>query len=111
MPLSQCRPWVTLTAATAMTTKIIFAGTLIGGASLVVLPFAAFAQSNEAEYCSALITRYQTYLRSTDQHVGLDQDAATNLAIDQCEAGDTRSGIPVLEGKLKAVGIELPTHS
>jgi hypothetical protein len=75
------------------------------------LPFAAFAQSNEAEYCSALITRYETYLRSIGQRVGVDQDAATKLAIEQCKAGDTRSGISVLEGRLKKAGIELPTHS
>ena len=86
----------------------VFAGTLIVGASIALLS-AAFAQSKEAAYCSALIDRYQTYLRSTGRHVGVDQDAA-KLATDQCKAGDTGSGIPALEGMLKEAGIGLPTH-
>ena len=86
-----------------------FAGTLIVGASLVVLSFATCAQSKEAAYCSALIDRYQTYLRSTGRHVGVDQDTA-KLATDQCKAGDTGSGIPALEGMLKEAGIGLPTR-
>jgi len=94
----------------AMATKINFAGTLIVSASFIVLPSTAFAQSNEAEYCSALITRYQTYLGSTGQHDGVDKDAAARLAIEQCRAGDTRTGVPVLEGRLKKAGIELPTR-
>ena len=86
----------------------IFAGTLSVSASITVTfaAFAAFAQSNAAEYCSALVTRYQTYLRSTDQQVGV----AARIAIDECKAGDTKSGIPVLERRLKNAGIELPAH-
>jgi hypothetical protein len=90
----------------------IFTRTLIVSASLV-LPFAAFAQSNDAAYCSALIAKYQAYLGSSGsgKHSGLDQDATAKLAIDQCRAGDTKSGIPVLEGRLKDAKIELPARS
>ena len=85
-----------------------FAGTLSVGASLL-MAFAAFAQSNAALYCSALIARYETYLSSTGQEVGGGQTAA-RMAIDECKAGNTKSGIPVLERRLKKAGIELPTH-
>ena len=78
----------------------------------LVLPFAALAQSDDAAYCSALIAKYQIYLGSSasGKHGGIDQDSAAKLAIDQCKAGDTKSGIPVLEGKLRDAKIELPTR-
>ena len=87
----------------------ILTRTLMVSTSLV-LPFAAFAQSNDAAYCSALAAKYQAYLGSSasGKHVGLDQDAAAKLAIDQCKTGDTNSGIPVLEGKLRDAKIDLP---
>jgi hypothetical protein len=87
----------------------ILTTSLLAGASLV-LPFSAFAQSTDAAYCSALTAKYQAYLGSSasGKHSGLDQDATAKLAIDQCKAGDTKSGIPVLEGKLKDAKVELP---
>ena len=85
----------------------VFAGTLIAGAS-TVLPFAAFAQPKEAAYCSSLIARYQTYLRHTSTGHPVSENRDAELAIDQCKAGDTESGIPVLEDKLKNAGIALP---
>jgi hypothetical protein len=87
----------------------ILTTSLMAGASLV-LPFSAFAQSADAAYCSALAAKYQTYLGSSasGKHPGLDQDAAAKNAIDQCKTGDTKSGIPVLEGKLRDAKIDLP---
>jgi hypothetical protein len=79
---------------------------------LLGLPFAAAAQSNDAQYCSALIAKYQAYLggSASGKHGGLDQDATAKMAIDKCKAGDTSTGIPILEGKLKDAKIELPSR-
>ncbi len=70
----------------------------------------ASAQS-DAQYCNALIDKYQRYLGSsgTGQHLGIDQNAAARVAIDNCKAGDY-SGIPVLERELRNAKLELPSR-
>ena len=86
--------------------RYLLASTLLG------LPVAAAAQSDDARYCAALTAKYQTYLGSsaTGKHVGLDQDAIARMAIDKCRAGETSTGIPILEGKLRDAKIELPSR-
>ena len=80
--------------------------------ALLGLPFTAAAQSNDAKYCSALINKYETYLGSSGsgRHVDVDQDAIAKMAVEKCKAGDTSTGIPILEGKLRDAKIELPTR-
>ena len=71
----------------------------------------ASAQSNDAAYCKALISKYQHYLSSTGSgsQAGIDNNAAARVAIDKCNAGDY-SGIPVLEQALHNAKLELPSH-
>ena len=83
---------------------------LITGLSLVAaLP--AAAQGNDADYCKALTGKYQHYLSNngTGRHMGVDQNAAANVAIDKCKAGDF-SGIPVLEQELRNAKLDLPAR-
>jgi hypothetical protein len=72
----------------------------------------AMAQGNDAAYCQALTSKYQSYVAglSSGKHGEGDQNATANVAIDKCKAGDF-SGIPVLEQQLRANRIDLPAHS
>jgi len=83
---------------------------LISGLALAAA-VPASAQSNDAEYCNALIGKYQHYLSSngSGKHGGIDQDATARVAIDKCKAGDY-SGIPVLERELQNAKLELPSR-
>ena len=71
----------------------------------------AAAQSSDADYCNALIGKYQHYLSSngSGKHVGIDQDATARVAIDKCKTGDY-SGIPVLERELQNAKLDLPSR-
>ena len=82
-------------------------------AAAIILPVGASAQLNDAQYCAALIGKYQSYLGGygSSRHGGLDQDATAKVAIDECQTGDTATGIPVLEGKLRDAKVELPSRS
>ncbi len=73
------------------------------------LPFAATAQSNDATYCKALIQSYQLYVVKTGGHSPNTGALDGQVAMEHCRAGDT-SGIPVLEQKLRAAGVELPAR-
>jgi hypothetical protein len=67
-----------------------------------ILPFAAFAQSADVKYCTAL---GDTYSRV----VGLNSATAGAVpeAMAKCKAGDA-SGIPVLEKALTEQKVTLP---
>lgn len=73
------------------------------------LPFAASAQSDDAAYCKALIQSYQRYVVKTGGHSPNTGSLDGQVAMERCHAGDT-SGIPVLEQKLRAAGVELPAR-
>ena len=77
----------------------------------VGLPLAASAQISDATYCRRLIARYETFVENMKGHTlhpgGLDGQ----VAIEQCKAGDTANGIPVLERKLQDAKISLPSRS
>jgi hypothetical protein len=84
---------------------------LIVGASLM-LPVVAFAQSNDAKYCEALTSKYQQYAGAREQqHRGQMLDATIGTAIAKCKAGDTATGIPVLEKALKDAKVDLPSRT
>jgi hypothetical protein len=73
------------------------------------LPFAATAQSNDAAYCNALIQNYQRYVVKAGGHSPNTGSLDGQVAMEHCRAGDT-SGIPVLEQKLRAAGVDLPAR-
>jgi hypothetical protein len=76
-----------------------------------LLPFGAVAQTSDADYCKALTQKYETYV--SNMSVGRSAGSGTidaSVAIAQCRDGNTASGIPVLEKKLRDARIDLPPH-
>lgn len=71
------------------------------------LPVVAVAQSNDAAYCNALIRDYYRYVIKVGSHPN-SGSLDGNVAVEQCRAGNTSAGIPVLEQKLRGAGVELP---
>ena len=75
-------------------------------------PLIASAQTSDAAYCQALAQKYQVYV--SNMAVGRSPGSGTidgTVAIEQCKAGNTAAGIPVLEQKLRDARIELPRRS
>lgn len=77
---------------------------------VLMVPAMAFAQMSDADYCSALTQRYQTYVYNAATSRNPPSPDAEN-AIAQCKAGNTAAGIPVLEKKLRDARIDLPKRS
>lgn len=78
---------------------------------VVLIAFGASAQASDADYCKALTQKYETYI--SNMSVGRTPGSGTvdgNVAIAQCKAGNTASGIPVLERKLRDAKIDLPSR-
>ena len=75
------------------------------------LPLAAAAQTSDAAYCQALTQKYEVYV--SNMAVGRSPGAGTidgTVAIEQCKAGNTAAGIPVLERKLRDAKVDLPAR-
>lgn len=71
----------------------------------------AAAPLTDVQYCSSLVTRYDTFLNKSGKHGGmLSTDAAANVAAAKCRAGDS-SGIADLERALKDAKVDLPPRS
>jgi hypothetical protein len=70
----------------------------------------AAAQMSDADYCRALAQKYAIYFSMGSSLSPTQNTAAGDIAISRCEAGDTASGIPVLERKLRDAKIDLPTR-
>ena len=85
--------------------------TLAAGAAFVPVANRATAQAalTDRQYCDLLIETYNRYL---GQSVARSQfpDVAAGAAIADCEKGNTASGIPVLERKLRNAGFTLPAR-
>lgn len=77
---------------------------------VVSLPFAALAQGDDAAYCRALTLKFQRYVIKTGSHSPNTGSLDGNVAVEQCRAGNTAAGIPVLERKLRNAGVELPAR-
>jgi hypothetical protein len=75
------------------------------------LPAMAFAQSNDAKYCQALIAKYNSYLNMGQNKGQQPQGLDARVAIEKCNAGDTAAGIPPLEKALKDAKLDLPSRS
>ncbi len=69
------------------------------------------APGNDADYCTALIEKYEKYLGSSAGRGRATSDITAEVAVAKCKAGDTASGIPVLEGRLRDSKITLPPRS
>ena len=80
---------------------------LLAAALLLASP--ASAQGDDAAYCAKLAELAQRYLGK--QILGQNRpDVETLYAIDRCEKGDTATGIPILERKLRNGDITLPAR-
>lgn len=80
------------------------------GAVLALSP-AASAQSSDAGYCKVLIDTYLRYVAVGGEApvgAGKSPNAIHTTAVAQCRAGDTASGIPVLEKVLTDAKFTLP---
>ncbi len=89
-------------------------------AATILMPLAASAQMSDAAYCKALsdaayckalMQKYEVYIFTTS--VGRSPGVGTvdgSVAIEQCKAGNTATGIPVLEKKLRNARIDLPSR-
>jgi hypothetical protein len=81
---------------TAMT-KVLLCSTVL------VLPFTAVAQSDDAKYCHALS---EAYRHGTSRKIYPPVEVPVAMA--KCEEGDTAAGIPILEKALRDAKINLP---
>jgi hypothetical protein len=82
---------------------------LLAGVSLV-MPVVAFAQSNDAKYCSALSAQYETYAQDNGGKSHNAPPASVGAAMSKCSS-DPASAIPVLEGALNQAKVALPPRS
>lgn len=74
------------------------------------LPFTASAQGDAAAYCGALIQKYHRYVVKIGGHSPNPGGVDGSVAVEQCRAGNTAAGIPVLERKLLNAKVELPAR-
>jgi hypothetical protein len=80
------------------------------GAALLVVPVMASAQSADAAYCAALVTKYESYLDMNSTRSQQPQSVDARVGVERCKAGDPR-GIPSIEKALKNARIDLPARS
>ena len=73
--------------------------------AIAFAPLSAFAQSADAKYCDALSAKYREILGGTQA------EATAADAMAKCKAGDTATGIPVLEKALKDAKATLPARN
>jgi hypothetical protein len=77
----------------------------------LLVPAAAFAQMSDAAYCNALSNAYETYVSGAQGRSPKSPEVDAQEAIAQCKAGNTATGIPVLEQKLRDAKVSLPKRS
>ena len=87
-----------------MSPSLLLVPILVGA----LLAFPAWAQSDDAAYCSQLGALATKYLGSAGGNGGTRPDLDTVEAINDCRTGNTAKGIPVLEKKLRNNGFTLP---
>jgi len=79
-------------------------------ALVVALPLAASAQSSDADYCKALVAKYEAYVVHPDGKFPNPGTVDGSVAAEQCKAGNA-AGIPVLERKLHDARVDLPART
>ncbi len=76
---------------------------------LFSLPIVAVAQSSDADYCKALVAKYEQYLdmdsKRGQQPISLD----VRSGVERCKAGDP-AGIPAIAKALKDARFTLPSR-
>ena len=82
----------------------------LAAVALFSLPAAAFAQSSDAQYCKALVDKYEQYLDMSSKRGQQPQGLDARAAVEKCKAGDP-SGIPDIEKALKAAQYDLPPRT
>lgn len=75
-----------------------------------LLPVGASAQMSDAAYCQALTQKYQAYVANISGGRARPDTVDGSLAIEQCKAGNTAAGIPVLERRLRDAKVDLPSR-
>ena len=75
---------------------------------LLAAPTSAWA--DDMKYCAELSALYRRYLGSTGEGRQFP-DVAAGVAMSDCEKGNTASGIPVLEKKLRDGRFTLPKRT
>jgi hypothetical protein len=76
----------------------------------VALPGVAFAQSSDAQYCTALVSKYEQYLDMSSKRGQQPQSLEARTAVEKCQAGDP-AGIPGIEKALEDAKYGLPSRS
>jgi hypothetical protein len=76
----------------------------------VALPGVAFAQSSDAQYCAALVSKYEQYLDMSSKRGQQPQSLEARTAVEKCQAGDP-AGIPGIEKALEDAKYSLPSRS
>lgn len=77
----------------------------------VGLPLTASAQVSDATYCRRLTARYVSFVENMNGHTLQPGGLDGQVAMEQCKAGNTVDGIPVLERKLQDARIALPSRN
>lgn len=89
--------------------NMIVKGLFVSGLLVSSLLAPASAQTmDDAAYCQALIKKYFTFAPAHRREMAGTVDV--NVAIEQCKAGKTAAGIPVLESKLRDAKVDLPSR-
>ena len=57
----------------------------------VALPGVAFAQSSDAQYCAALVGKYEQYLDMSSKRGEQPQSLEAKTGIEKCRAGDPQA--------------------
>jgi hypothetical protein len=76
--------------------------------SLSAAASAQTPQAGDAAYCQSLIAKYQEYVVISANRGANEGPADGNIAVSQCQSGNTAAGIPVLERILRNAGFDLP---
>jgi hypothetical protein len=97
-------------AETWSTDKMAYVGIPCGDSATPPTQQAA-APLTDAEYCGALVKRYDTFVNKEGRSGGMrSTDVSANVAAAKCRAGDS-SGIADLERALKDAKVDLPPRS
>jgi hypothetical protein len=90
--------------------KTFIKGLLPVVAVALAFPAASFAQSSDANYCNALVAKYQQYLDQGTNRGQQPRSVDAQAAVEKCKTGDT-SGIPTIEKALKDAKFDLPSRT
>jgi len=73
------------------------------------LPLSASPQSvADSRYCLALADKYAGFLAAMSPQSQDPQAVSACAGLEQCRAGNTAVGIPLLESSLRNAGVDLP---